>query len=49
MPWMSWPSWRSARTVTRAASEVKFMYGGGDVMKSVRVEATLVGEVQQRE
>jgi hypothetical protein len=28
MPRMSWPSWRRARTVTRAAGEVKLMYGG---------------------
>jgi hypothetical protein len=49
MPWMSWPSWRSARTLTRAAGEVKLMYSGGDIMKSVRVETPLVGETQQRE
>jgi hypothetical protein len=29
MPRMSWSSWRRTRTVTRAAGEVKLMYGGG--------------------
>jgi hypothetical protein len=40
--------WRSARTVTRAAGEVKLMYGGGDVMKPVRVEAPLVRSATAR-
>jgi hypothetical protein len=42
MPWMSWPSWRRTRTVTRAT-------GGGDAMKSMWVGTPLVGEAQRRE
>jgi hypothetical protein len=47
MPRMSWPSWRRTRTVTRAAGEVKLMYGGGDAMEPVWEETTLVGRAQQ--
>jgi hypothetical protein len=46
MPRMSWPSWRRTRTVTRAAGEVKLMYGGGDAMEPVWEETTLVGRAQ---
>jgi hypothetical protein len=38
MPRMSWPSWRRTHTVTRAAGEVKLMYGGEDAMEPVREE-----------
>ena len=49
MPRMSWPLWRRARTVIGATGEVKLMYSGGDVMESVWVGKTLVGEAQRRE
>jgi hypothetical protein len=45
MPQMSWPSWRRTHTVTRAAGEVKLMYGGEDAMEPVREETMLVGVV----
>jgi hypothetical protein len=49
MPRMSWPSWRRTRTVTRAASKVKLMYGRGDAMEPVWEEITLVGVAQLHE
>jgi hypothetical protein len=49
VPRMSWPSRRRTRTVTRAAGEVKLMYGGGDAMDPMWEEITLVGEAQLRE
>jgi hypothetical protein len=49
MPRMRWPSWRRTHTVTRAADEVKLMYGRGDAMEPMWVETTLVGVAQLRE
>jgi hypothetical protein len=49
MPRMSWPSWRRTRIVTRAAGEVKLMYGEGDAMEPVWVGTILVGVAQPRE
>jgi hypothetical protein len=48
MPRMSWPLWRRARTVTRAASEVKLMYGGGTPWNR-EGETTLVGVARLHE
>jgi hypothetical protein len=42
MPRMSWPSWRRAHTVTRAAGEVKLMYGGGDAEREIGLHLFLI-------